>query len=154
MSVVENLLEQIENCKEKLSSEEYKNMMETLDILNTEQKKSGMYRFTIIVPLVNFREDDNWMIVNRDVDSIVIEQNEIRCDMSQYRGYETIFDNCQNDLTKVSLDFVNKLLTDENRHNLSAISKVDMIGDFFEDQEHLDFSADMANSYFLKIEKI
>lgn len=72
---MDNLLESVENIKEKLTSEEYKSIMESLQKVNKEVKP--MKIFDIFYPTCVIIKEDGYINVKPDLKRITLSQSEL-----------------------------------------------------------------------------
>lgn len=139
MSAMDDILTQIDNIKEKLSSDEYKNLLESLQQVHNDIKK---VRFEVIFASIYFEVEHLDVYIKPQIRRIVLEQNSFPC----------LFHHKDGEYYKICHKFFMNGLTRENRQIVDNILFVDCKDERFEDYDYpkADIMYDVKDFFYVR----
>ena len=136
---MDDILTQIDNVKEKLSSDEYKNLLETLQKVHNEIKK---VRFEVIFASVYFEVERIDVYIKPQIRRIVLEQ----------KSFPYLFHTHEDDHYKIPYKFFMNGLTKDNRQIIENILYTDFKDQIFEDYDSpkADICYDVKDYFYVR----
>jgi len=136
---MDDILTQIDNIKEKLSSDEYKNLLETLQKVHNDIKK---VRFEVIFASVYFEVERIDVYIKPQIRRIVLEQP----------AFSYLFHQKDGDYYKIPYKFFMNALTKENKQIIENILFVDCKDERYEDYDcpKADICYDVKDCFYVR----
>ena len=136
---MDDILTQIDNIKEKLSSDEYRNLLESLQQVHNDIKK---VRFEVIFASVYFEVEHLDVYIKPQVRKIVLEQP----------TFSYLFHQKDGDYYKIPYKFFMNALTKENKHIVENILFIDCKDERFEDYDYpkADIMYDVKDFFYVR----
>lgn len=122
MNPIDEVLTQIDNVKEKLSSDEYKNLLESLQKVHDKNK---MVKFEVLFATVYFEVERIDVYVKPQIRRIVLTQ----------KSFPHLFHQKDGDYYKICYKFFMNGLTEENKQIIDNILFVDCKDERYEDYD-------------------
>lgn len=144
---MDNLFEQIENIKEKLTSQEYKDLLEKFG----EIRDNDFYKITILYNRVeqlidNGDEEDISYKIKTEIEKFVVIQNLKKSKVPKYGNYD--------DYDRMCWDGLRNILTEDNWSSLLTLANVEVFVGDERDDDRYNCMIDNNKSFYVKLEKL